>query len=1012
MTHLSEDLLSRIAQGQAQPDPEQSSHLQRCEECSAIVAGLMRVETGLEMTAPSPRGSGGTPVVHEVIGRYRVTRLLGEGAMGRVFGALDPELGRDVAIKVVRGASSPELRSRLLREAQTAARLKHPHIVTVYDAGTLDEEVFVAMELVPGGSVRTWLAKSPSWREVLRVFIGAGKGLAAVHDAGLVHRDFKPDNVLLDADGTARVSDFGLVGVEQASATPPASAREWDLTRTGTLMGTPAYMAPELFRGAPATPASDQFAFCVSLFEALAGERPFRASTFEQLKEVVARGVITAPSKEVPAWLLKLVRRGLSANPAERFASMHELVAALEQTPARRQRRVVVALGVGGALALVAASSFVARASPCEGFTLGDTWNDATRAQVSKALAAKGAPATLMATVSADLDAYARRWVEGQQSACQAARVSKVQTEAVLEQRVACLDQRRREFGALIAVLAEADEDTMRRAASLTGHLPALSTCADLEAVKSERPLPENPAQRAEVLAMRDELAKVFALSEAGHTNEALELSLKVDATLERLQDTPQRAESQLRIGQLHSFLSHFDEADTHLREAVLLATSTGQDRIAAKALGLVATNLAQAQRNVPELDTSLNLAVATLARVGNPDEAVDDLQFAIGSVREFQSRYADAEKAFQASLALRLRLNGPQHPRVATVYNALGVVHDAQGDPRKALQEYDEAERIWLATVGPMHPNLASNFNNKAIVFSALGEKDKALEAHARALEIRKTVYGPESRAVAQTLSNLAAELGPGREAEALERYAEARALYVKAFTEQSADVARIDESVGNLQARLGKVDEARVLLTRSLEVREKLLGPDHPSVGRSLHGLGDLLGSNGRPAEAMPYFQRAAAIFEKTLGPKHPHTGYAWSNLGDANFALAKWAEAARHYQHAIELFAPLDPPDLPQWGHCLSFLGQTRDNEGRSADARALLEEALTVLSKDTSGDTLELGQATSSLAQVLWRTPSERKRAAELGARALPLLEKAGRRGEKDLAAFKKWRATHP
>ncbi len=1012
MTHLAEEILARIAQAQLRPDAAQAEHLQSCQECSAIISGLMRAQTGaLEMTERSPRRSGGATFRHETIGRYKVTRLLGEGAMGSVFEALDPELGRHVAIKVVRGASSAELRARLLREAQTAARLKHSNIVTVYDAGAVGEEVFVAMELVSGGSLRGWLARKPGWRDVIRVFTDAGRGLAAVHDAGLVHRDFKPDNVLLDADGTARVSDFGLVGLER-TAVAHGDATNPELTRTGTLMGTPAYMSPELFDGGAASPASDQFAFCVSLFEALAGERPFRATTIEQLKSAARSGDVVAAPRGVPSWLVRLARRGLNPEPSRRFPTMHALVKELSETLGQRRLRTGIAIGTTALMVLVGGSTWFARASPCSGFSVGDAWNPTVRATIASALAKEGAPGTLITTVAADLDAYALAWVNAQRAACTATRVRGEQTEAVLEQRVACLDQRRRELNALTTLLSTPDTRVAQRAASLTGHLPDIDTCADLEAVKSERPLPQSPDERREVLAMREKLAQVFALSEAGHTKESLALALEVDATLEQLQYTPQRAESQLRIGQLNSFLSDFDAADKHLREAVLLATSSGQDRLAAKALGLQAQNLATAQRNGPESENAINLAIATLARVGNPEQSVDDLQFSLGTMREFQGRYAEAEKAWSTCLAIRLREHGPGHPRVATVYNALGVVLDDQGNPRKALEYFDKAESIWLSTVGPMHPNLASNYNNKAIAFSALGRKEEALVAHGKALEIRTKLYGPQSREVAQTLSNIAAELGHGHEAEAVEKYLQARALYVKLQGEESPDVARLDENLGSAYRDLGKFEEARASLLHSLQVREKLLGPEHQQVGRSLHGLGDLLGSMGAAAEAVPYFERAAVIFEKTYGPKHQYTAYAWASLGDASFSLKKWPEAEEQFKHAEAIFRPLDPPDLVMLGHCLDFRGQISANQGKPVEARRWLEESVLVLSQVTEPEPLELGQAKSALAEVLWAVPSERNRARTLAGEAVVLLGAAGPRGGSELAELKRWLLRHP
>ncbi|MFO0598022.1 MAG: serine/threonine-protein kinase [Myxococcaceae bacterium] len=1018
MSHLSEETLERIARGSIAPTAGESDHLQSCQECAAIISGLMRADTGFEATARSPRRSGGSSVVHEVIGRYRVTKLLGEGAMGRVFEANDPELHRAVAVKVVRGANNPEMRARLQREAQAAARVKHPNVVTVYDVGTVGEEVFVAMELVAGGSLRGWLKGGRrEWADVVRVFTGAGRGLAAVHDAGLVHRDFKPDNVLLDADGTARVSDFGLVGVERNAAAgapvEPASSASTAtpaLTQTGTLMGTPAYMAPELFAGQPATPASDQFAFCVSLYEALSGHRPFKANSFDELKAAVQRGADVEAPPGAPAWLAKLVRRGLDADPARRFPSMTELVRQLDEVPRQRRRVTTLSSAAGVVVALVAGAAWLARPPPCGVFSVGDAWGPERRAEVSKGLEAQGVAPSLLATVLADLDAYAKNWVDAQSGACQAARVTRDQSEEQYTQRSSCLDRRRRELGALTHLLATADLGTARRAASLTGHLPAIASCADLEAMKSERPLPENPEERKTALEVREILAQCYALGESGHEKEALELARKADALLEKTGYAPLQAESKLRIGQLLSHLDDYDAADKVLREGLLLATSTGQDRLAAKTLGVIVSNLASAQRNGPELDTTIALATATLARVGNPDTELDDLLYAVGSVRQFQGRYDDAEKAFQQMLEIRQRLHGPNHPRVAVAWNALGVVHDNQGHLKQALEDYRRAEAIWLGSLGDNHPNLASNYNNIAIVLAALGEKEKALEAHHKALEIRIKVYGPESADVAQTYSNIAAEMGEGREVEALAEYQRARDIYVKRYGEENADVARVDESMGNALQRQKKFDEAMTYFQRSLKVREKLLGPEHFDVGRSCHAIGNQLGLTGHPAEALPWFERAGKIFEKTFGPNHAYLASTWSSMADAYFALKKWDDAAREYEHTLKVISALEYPDDGLRLYCWNFLADARDRQGRFADALAAANQGVAFCTRLKTPDPFKCGQANSVLAQTAWKA-KDKATAQTAFDRGVKLLTEAGEKGATELKALEKWRAEH-
>ncbi len=305
-------------------------HLRGCAECRQIVALLAQAQPspGAEASSegtPSADSRGPLPALPERmlspgrrLGRYILLRPLGVGGMGVVYAAYDSELARTVALK-------------LLREARAMARLTSPYVLPVYDVGTWREQVFVTMELVEGGTLTHWLAEQPrGWREVRRVFLEAGRGLAAAHAAGLVHRDFKPDNVLVGADGRGRVTDFGLARSTQASAPPPGTEegtpsglQEPSLTRQGTLMGTPAYMSPEQLAGLPVDARSDQFSFCVALYEGLHGHRPFAGDSRESLEQSIRAGTLRPlPARtRVPAWLRRVVLRGLSADPQGRFSS-------------------------------------------------------------------------------------------------------------------------------------------------------------------------------------------------------------------------------------------------------------------------------------------------------------------------------------------------------------------------------------------------------------------------------------------------------------------------------------------------------------------------------------------------------------------------------------------------------------------------------------------------------------------------------------------------------------------
>jgi serine/threonine protein kinase len=287
------------------------------------------------------------PVPGDVVGRYVVLSRLGAGAMGVVLAAYDPELDRKIALKLLKPRASGDratAQSRLQREAQALAKLSHPSVVGVHDVGVHESRVFLAMEFIEGRTLGQWLeAGGRSWQEIVEVFAAAGRGLEAAHAQGLIHRDFKPENVMVGADGRVRVMDFGLARADTddvESSLPPdaeddtgistASALSTRLTRTGAVMGTPAYMAPEQFQRRELDARTDQFAYCVALYEALYRTRPFEGKTLGRLVLAVTEGSVVTPPRntDVPGWLAELVMRGLRPGPEDRFADMTELLAA------------------------------------------------------------------------------------------------------------------------------------------------------------------------------------------------------------------------------------------------------------------------------------------------------------------------------------------------------------------------------------------------------------------------------------------------------------------------------------------------------------------------------------------------------------------------------------------------------------------------------------------------------------------------------------------------------------
>jgi tRNA A-37 threonylcarbamoyl transferase component Bud32 len=382
---IDEQTLADFAEGgtDARAHGRIEAHLADCVDCRAVFTRAAGVAGAPEYPDSIPSCvdvAGKVLPAGTRVGRYVIESLIGRGAMGAVYAADDPDLNRMVAVKVLRAealsdTARQQMRARLLREAQAMARLSHPDVIAVYDVGAFGEELFVAMEYVEGETLRRWCAdRQGQCSEILSAYERAGSGLAAAHEAGLVHRDFKPDNVLVGHDGRVRVTDFGLArSVDGSDAARTSRSRDvtssdaasetvvltTTLTHTGALLGTPAYMAPEQLHGGAADARSDVFSFCVALHEALYGERPFAGATVHLLLEAVDQGAVRAPPilTRVPSWIRAVMMRGLHAAPEDRYPSMRALLDALHaaRESSRRRGRTVVAAASGLGIVLATA---------------------------------------------------------------------------------------------------------------------------------------------------------------------------------------------------------------------------------------------------------------------------------------------------------------------------------------------------------------------------------------------------------------------------------------------------------------------------------------------------------------------------------------------------------------------------------------------------------------------------------------------------------------------------------
>jgi tRNA A-37 threonylcarbamoyl transferase component Bud32/tetratricopeptide (TPR) repeat protein len=700
------------------------------------------------------------------IGRYMVLGLVGRGAMGDVYLAHDPKLARKVAVKLVRtqdtdASRGAESRLRLLREAQAIAKLSHPNVVVVHDVGTFRDSVFLAMEYVEGPTVTAWLHAAPrSWREVLALYVAAGRGLAAAHAVGMVHRDFKPDNVMVGRDGHARVLDFGLarqvpetvagegalpdgeqtaqaVAARLASAddvdatakigAPVAAPRPADdkLTRTGAMVGTPAYMAPEQFLGHPTDARTDQFSFCVALYEGLYACRPFAGNTIIALTTNVVEGKVLEPPAEarIPAHIRNILLRGLAADPAARWPSMEALLDALSQDPAQPRRRWQGAVGLGLAAFLLVAGAAGWRTSRnrprlCTPAAdkLAGVWEPGgadtpCKAAVRRAFLATSrayAPAAF-AGVAQILDRYARAWGQRYEQACRATRPRSEASEARLgELRLACFEQNLGRLRATVDVLAEATPAVVDSAAAAASALPALDRCTDTATLRAVLAPPLDDDGRARAAALARDLARVQALDSAGRCAAALADGQATVRGARALGHLPLAAEALNALAGAEVDCDQPEAAVRDYKEALRAALASRHEEAAVTAAMLLAGILAQRPAGAgeardwlevgrailrpiaaahPELEARAYTADAALAaQEGDHQAALADLQRAlalderatagdfetaralerVGAALADVGRFEESAAVFDRACSLTEQLLGPGHPRVA----------------------------------------------------------------------------------------------------------------------------------------------------------------------------------------------------------------------------------------------------------------------------------------------------------------------------------------------------------
>jgi tetratricopeptide (TPR) repeat protein len=750
-------------------------HLGACDACAEVVTWAAADHGNGSRSA----ASGGRPFVGALapgsrVDRYQILGAVGRGGMGEVYAAYHPDLDRRIALKVVSelGADAPERRARLLREARAIARFSHPNVVAVYDAGTVGDRVYIVMEFVEGETVDRWLRSRPrSWREILEVFISASRGLAAAHAAGIVHRDFKPQNVMIGRDGSVRVMDFGLARLTGELIEPGTAEAAYDsrfqisptVTKTGALVGTLAYMAPEQFRGEKVDARADQFSFGVALYEALYGSRPAVAHTTGTSGEKspgLARGA------NGPGWVRAVVSRCFAENRDERFASMNDLIAALARGQARPRRRVVGAsvviasllVGLGGWR--VARGARVNCAVPFE--RLATAWSghdDARRQSIHHAFSASGRASaeTSWQRASKLLDDYIGQWSAMYVDTCEATHVRGEQSPEVLDLRMTCLNDGVDQVRALTNVFASADSSAVAHAVAATQDLTHIQRCADVTSLRSAVPLPRDQRTLDAVRELRGSLREAEALRDVGNfqaaRSQALALRSRVAATGYR------PLEAQLL--ELVGCASGFDDpnAEGVLHQALFAAEAGHDDATAARAAADLIILAGAQHRRFPDAEMWLRFTESILDRLGPGFERTR--AWAWHDFAEVLIHRGDLQRAenfaWQA-VALKEQVLGKEHPDVAISLGLLSDVFDEEG---KAAEGLDVANRSLdiLAKHGDSDSDIfAANEHAKASSLLALGRGVDAQAAFEDVLRITRRDFGPDSRKAAFALQGIGA--------------------------------------------------------------------------------------------------------------------------------------------------------------------------------------------------------------------------------------------------------------
>jgi serine/threonine protein kinase len=716
-------------------------HLDACIDCRQLISLLAGAPSTEPMSPGPPHSNAGVRFRGgQTMGRFELRRPIGAGGMAIVFEAFDPVLNRSVAVKLLRSdrlRDRTRAHERLVRESRALAKLNHPNVVTVYEAGVHGDEVYLVMELVAGPTLAEWLETPRRWRDVVDIFVQVGKGLAAAHAIGLVHRDVKPMNILLGEDGRARIGDFGVVAhaddmgvVAESEGTDPSHLDDRDpMTQPGTVVGTPAYIAPEVRLGSPATALSDQWSFATSLWGALGGDGAHR----------------------IPRWLRAVVARGRTTEPPARWPSIDAMVSALV-----RRRHLAIRLGVG-ALALAVAALWAGTRlgtvqDPCEDAdsALAGVWGPARQLELQRVFLATGnaAAAQIAADVRDSIDERVRSWRELRHVACSdpQPRASEAPADEP-SARMECLDRQLAELRATIdQMLVKLPVARLGSAVDVAQNLPHAEECASAERLLKGERLPRDPDLRHKLEELRDQLERAKADWFVNANPAALAVAQRV--AREAAGFAPLRASALTLAARVQRTRGDAAIIDT-VRQASVAADEAGDEILQAEvALTLVDSYRVVAQ---PPADTSWALQqaearITAVARIAS--KRADRLRpyylVARGTIEYSLKQYDLAIRDFRDAVTIGRKVFGPDSWWLARARGTFAASLLAKGKYQQAVDEIEATLPVLERYLSPDHPELARQYIQAMGASYMAGNLPRALELGHRARAIAEHVALP----------------------------------------------------------------------------------------------------------------------------------------------------------------------------------------------------------------------------------------------------------------------------